>query len=44
MIETTNAKYQAEIVLELPTGNLDEQENCYLEKTDMKDIIFKRVK
>ena len=43
-IETTKAKYQAEIELELPTGNLDEEENCYLEKTDMKDIIFKRVK
>ena len=43
-IETTKAKYQAEIALELPTGNLDEEENCYLEKTDMKDIIFKRVK
>ena len=44
MIETTKAKYQAEIALELPTGNLDEEENCYIEKTDMKDIIFKRVK
>lgn len=44
MIETTNAKYQAEVPLELPTGNLDEEENCYLEKTDMKDIVFKRVK
>ena len=44
MIETTNAKYQAEINLDLPTGNLDEEENCYLEKTDMKDIVFKRVK
>lgn len=44
MIETTNAKYQAEVNLNLPTGNLDEEENCYLEKTDMKDIVFKRVK
>lgn len=44
MIETTKAKYQAEITLELPTGNLDEEENCYIEKTDMKDVVFKRVK
>lgn len=44
MIETTKAKYQAEVSLELPTGNLDEEENCYIEKTDMKDIVFKRVK
>ncbi len=43
-IETTKAKYQAEVTLELPTGNLDDEESCYLEKTDMKDIIFKRVK
>ena len=41
-IETTNARYQTTINLELPTGNLDEEENCYLEKTDMSDIIFKR--
>ena len=43
-IETTKAKYQAEVTLQLPTGNLDDEESCYLEKTDMKDIIFKRVK
>lgn len=44
MIETTKAKYQSQINLDMPTGNLDEEENCYLEKTDMSDIIFKRVK
>ena len=44
IIETTKAKYQAEISLNLPTSNLDEEENCYLEKTDMSDIVFKRVK
>ena len=44
LIETTKAKYQAKVELELPTGNLDEEENCYIEKTDMKDIVFKRVK
>ncbi len=44
MLETTKNKYQAPITLELPTGNLDEEERSYIEKTDMKDIIFKRVK
>ena len=43
-IETTKSKYQAPMQIAMPTGNLDEQENCYLEKTDMSDIIFKRVK
>lgn len=43
-IETTKTKYQSTITLDLPTGNLDEEENCYLEKTDMSDVIFKRVK
>ncbi len=44
MIETTEAKYQAEISLNLPTDNLDEEEKSYLEKTDMTDVVFKRVK
>lgn len=44
LIETTQNKYQANISLDLPTGNLGEEENCYFEKTDMSDIIFKRVK
>ena len=43
-IETTKTKYQAKVTLDLPTGDLDEAENCYLEKTDMSDVIFKRVK
>lgn len=43
-IETTKAKYQSKISLDLPSGNLNEKENCYLEKTDMSDVIFKRVK
>ena len=43
-IETTKTKYQAKINLDLPTGDLDEAENCYLEKTDMSDLVFKRVK
>ncbi len=32
MIETTNAKYQAEINLDLPTGNLDEEEKLLFRK------------
>lgn len=44
LIETTQNKYQANISLDLPTGNLGEEENSYFEKTDMSDIIFKRVK
>lgn len=43
-IETTKTKYKAPITIEFPTGNLDEEENCYLEKTDMSDVIFKRAK
>lgn len=43
-IETTQNKYKANISLDLPTGNLAEQTNCSFEKTDMSDIIFKRVK
>ena len=44
LIETTQNKYQANITLDLPTGALGEEANCYFEKTDMSDIIFKRVK
>lgn len=43
-IETTKAKYQAKISLDLPTNNLDEEEKSYFEKTDMSDVVFKRVK
>ncbi len=44
MIETTKAKYQSQISFDMPTGNLDEEENCYLEKNNMDDVVFKRVK
>ena len=44
IIETTKAKYKSNIELELPTGNLGEEKNCYLEIDDTSDIIFKRVK
>ena len=43
IIETTKNQYKANIKLDLPTGNLGEEENSYLEKTDMSDIIFKRI-
>lgn len=43
-IETTKNKYKATITLELPTGDLGEEKNCYLEKIDMSDVVFKRVK
>ena len=44
IIETTKAKYKSNIELELPTGNLGEEKNCYLEIDDTSNIIFKRVK
>lgn len=43
-IETTKAKYKANIELELPTSEFGETGNCYQEITDMSNIIFKRVK
>ena len=43
MIETTENKYKANITLQLPTGDLAAEKTCYLEKTDMSDVIFKRV-
>ncbi len=44
VIETTKNKYKANITLEMPTGNLIEDGKTYIEKTDMNDIAFKRVK
>ncbi len=43
-IETTKAKYKANIELEFPTSEFGEDGNCYKEITDMSNIIFKRVK
>lgn len=43
-IETTKAKYKANIELELPTSEFGETGNCYQEIIDMGNIIFKRVK
>ncbi len=42
-IETTKTKYQTNINLDLPTGNIEEG-SCYMKKTNMEDCIFKRVK
>ena len=36
-------QYKATIVLEIPEGNVEEEGTTSLEKTDMKDIIFKRI-
>ena len=44
IIETTKTKYKTTINLDLPSGNLDEQENGYMEKDDLTDIVFKRIK
>ena len=44
IIETTKNKYKTTITLNLPTGDVAEEKTCNLEKTDMSDIIFKRVK
>ena len=43
-IETTKAKYKANITLDFPAGDISKDGKSYLEKTDMSDIIFKRVK
>ena len=43
-IETTKAKYKANIELNLPTSEFGEEKNCYLEINDTSNIIFKRVK
>lgn len=42
IIEVQKYKYRANIKLELPYGNILEDGTSSLEKTDMRDIIFKR--
>ena len=39
IIETTKAKYKSNIELELPTGNLGEEKNCYLEIDDTSNSL-----
>ena len=44
IIETENHEYKAEMNLDFPSGNIIEQGTVSMEKTDMKDVIFKRLK
>lgn len=44
IIETENHEYKAEMILDFPCGNIIEQGTASIEKIDMKDVIFKRVK
>lgn len=44
VIEVENHDYRANVVLELPCGNILENGTESIEKTDMSDIIFKREK
>ena len=37
-------EYQAEVNIELPTGNVVENGNTSTEITDLKDIVFKRIR
>ena len=39
----SNKEYQAEIKLELPTGDIVENGNTGIEITDFDDVIFKRI-
>jgi len=42
IITVGNTSYKANIVLDLPTGNIIENGTSSIEKTDMSDVIFKR--
>ena len=42
VIEVSKHQYRANIVLELPCGDILEEGTSSIEKTDMSDIIFKR--
>ncbi len=44
IILESGKEYQAEIKTELPTGNVIEEGNTSIEITDLKDIVFKRIK
>lgn len=44
IIKVTKGKYKANIVLDLPYGDIMEEGTTSIEKTDMNDIIFKRIK
>ena len=42
VITVDNCSYRANIILQLPCGNILEEGTSSIEKTDMSDIIFKR--
>ena len=44
IILQSGKEYQTEIKAELPTGNVIEEGNTSTEITDLKDIVFKRIK
>lgn len=44
IIAVTNCKYRANVILNFPCGNIMEEGTGSTEKTDMSDLIFKRVK
>ena len=43
LIDTGKVKYKANITLDLPYGNMLEEGKTELKKTDMSDIVFKRI-
>ena len=43
IIKVNNVKYKANITLNMPEGNILEDGRSTIEKTDMSDIIFKRI-
>lgn len=42
VIKVDNCSYRANLLLQMPCGNIIEEGTCSLEKTDMSDVIFKR--
>lgn len=42
VITVDNCSYRANILLQMPCGNITEEGTCSLEKTDFSDVIFKR--
>ncbi len=44
VIETNKYKYRGKINLDLPSGNILEEGICNIDKTDFKDVAFKREK
>ena len=42
VIAVENCKYRANIILDMPCGDIVTEGTCSIEKTDMSDVIFKR--